>query len=143
MKIKNLALISTITLGATFATAQANTEFSAPTGSLQILNNSGTTLIFNCAPLIHDTIDNGAYSKQRNWNKGILVLFAKGMTLHCNFSSNNVTKGSANIKRSSADDYSITLNNVPYTVSYDAKTFTNGTAFPLKTNDKVVIQINT
>ena len=141
MKIRKLALISTITLGTIFTAAQAHLANNLPTGSLQILNNSGATLVFNCAPLIKDTIANGQPSKQRNWNKGILVLFATGMTMHCDFSSNSVSKGSADIKRTTANDYSITLSNVPYNVSYNGKAFTNGTAFPLKTNDQVVIKI--
>jgi hypothetical protein len=142
MKIKKLALISTISLATVFTAAQANLASNLPpTGSLQIQNNSGATLVFNCAPLIKDTIANGQPSKQRNWNKGILVLFSTGMTMHCDFSSNNVSKGSANIKRTTKDDYNITLSNVPYNVSYKGKAFTNGIAFPLETSKQVIITI--
>jgi len=142
---KSLAVMTALCLTSLSGLSQA-----APlsnSGSVQVYNQSGQTLDFVCFTL-KDEIQNNSRGKKRPWSL-LSFIIKPGHPMTCQFTdTQGNSKGSATIAKltqpdASGNDYTVTLNSVPYKILNDATKaiYSNGTAYPLKSNDDVLIDV--
>ena len=142
---KNLAVLTALCVTSLSSFAQATSL--SNNGSVQVFNQSGQTLDFVCFTL-KDEIQNNSRGKKRPWSL-LSFIIKPGHPLTCQFTdTQGGSKGSATITKltqpdASGNDYTVTLNSVPYKIMNDSSkaVYANGTAYALKSSDDVLIDV--